>query len=70
MRAKPSDATIIHLLHRAHGLWAFSVKDVERILGVSNTTAKRYIARMKDRNKIQFKYKDLYNYYEVKREDR
>ena len=67
MRAKPSDANIAHFLNRAQGLWSFSTKDVARILEVSHRTAERYIATMRRRDKIQYKYKDACYYYEVKR---
>jgi Mn-dependent DtxR family transcriptional regulator len=39
-------------------------------MGVSHRSAERYIAKMKDKGLIRLKYKDVFNYYEVKRESR
>ena len=70
MRAKPSDARITKFLHEVQGWWSFSVIDVEEIMGVSHRSAERYVAKMKNRDLIRLKYKDVFNYYEVKRESR
>jgi Mn-dependent DtxR family transcriptional regulator len=70
MRAKPSDAKITSFLHTAKGWWSFSVVDVGELMGVSHRSAERYIAKMKDKGLIRLKYKDVFNYYEVKRESR
>jgi Mn-dependent DtxR family transcriptional regulator len=70
MRAKPSDARITSFLHTAKGWWSFSVVDVAQIMGVGHRSAERYISKMKNKDLIRLKYKDVFNYYEVKRESR
>lgn len=70
MRARPSQAKITKFLHEVKGWWSFSILDVEQHMGVSRRGAERYIAKMRNRNLIRFKYKDVFNYYEVNRESR
>jgi|APCry1669189534_1035231.scaffolds.fasta_scaffold02924_7 biotin operon repressor len=68
MRSKPTDGTARRLTAKLQGKYAVSVKDVARLLGISDRHAERYISRLQAEGIIFLRYRQRrYNYYSIRR---
>jgi predicted ArsR family transcriptional regulator len=66
-RSKPTDGTTVRLTRILRGKYAVSVKDVARILRISDRHAWRFISRLEAEGVIELRYRQRYNYYSVRR---
>lgn len=66
-RSKPTDGTTVRLTRILKGKYAVSVKDVARILRISDRHAWRFISRLEAQGVIELRYRQRYNYYSVRR---
>ena len=67
-RSKPTDGTTVRLMRILKGKYAVSVKDVARILHISDRHAWRFINRLEAEGVIELRYRQRYNYYSVRRD--
>jgi predicted ArsR family transcriptional regulator len=67
-RSKPTDGTTVRLMRILKGKYAVSVKDVARILHISDRHAWRFISRLEAEGVIELRYRQRYNYYSIRRD--
>lgn len=67
-RSKPTDGTTVRLTRILKGKYAVSVKDVARILRISQRHAWRFISRLEAEGVIELRYRQRHNYYSVRRD--
>lgn len=68
MRSRPTDGTARRLTRIVNGKYAVSVKDVARLLHMSDRHAWRFIDRLVKEGVIELRYRQRrYNYYSVRR---
>lgn len=68
-RSRPTDGTARRLTRILHGKYAVSVKDVARLLRISDRHAWRFIDRLVKEGIIELRYRQRrYNYYSVRRD--
>jgi len=67
MRSRPTDGTARRLTRILNGKYAVCVKDVARLLHISDRHAWRFIDRLVKEGVIELRYRQRYNYYSVRR---
>jgi predicted ArsR family transcriptional regulator len=69
MRSLPTDGTARRLTRILNGKYAVCVKDVARLLHISDRHAWRFIDRLVKEGVIELRYRERrYNYYSVRRD--
>jgi hypothetical protein len=67
-RSRPTDGTTARLTRILKGKYAVSVKDIARLLRISERHAWRFISRLEAQGVIELRYRQRYNYYSVRRD--
>jgi predicted ArsR family transcriptional regulator len=69
MRSRPTDGTARRLTRILHGKYAVSIKQVARMLHISDRHAVRFIDRLVKEGVIELRYRERrYNYYSIRRD--
>jgi DNA-binding Lrp family transcriptional regulator len=69
MRSRPTDGTTRRLARILQSRYAVSIKQVARMLNISERHAVRFIDRLVKEGVIELRYRERrYNYYSVRRD--